>query len=154
MFRLNNDQITAAVWLAIGAIITIASYRYGLGMLNSPGTGFMPFLSGIAISLFSCIGLVNATLKQRKGIRWNSIIKGFMWKKTLIVLVALFTYTLLLNTLGFFLCTALFIGFLLRAVQPQRWIVVFMGSILTALGAYVIFEVWLQAQLPKGPWGV
>ena len=154
MIRLNNDQITATVWLAIGATIAVSSCRYGLGVLNSPGTGFMPFLSGTTISFFAFIGLVSATIKKKKGIGWKSIIKGFMWEKTVIVIVALVVYTLLLNTIGFLLCTALFIGFLLRAVQPQRWIVVFMGSILTALGAYLIFEVWLQAQLPKGPWGV
>jgi hypothetical protein len=76
-----------------------------------------------------------------------------MWEKSLIVLAALFAYTLLLRPLGFSLCTALFIGFLLKTVKPQGWMVVIAGSLLTALGAYGIFEVWLKAQLPKGPWG-
>ena len=76
-----------------------------------------------------------------------------MWGKSLIVMLALLAYTLLLMPLGFLLCTALFVGFLLVVVQPQRWYVVISVAVGTAIGAYGIFEVWLKAQLPKGPLG-
>jgi len=153
MARINNDQASAAVWFIVGLMITIASIPYGLGTLDSPGTGFLPFLSGMAITIFSFIGLMLATLKRRMGVGWKPMMQGLIWKKSFIVLVALLAYVLLLKPLGFLLCTALFIGFLLRAVQPQRWPVVMAGAIGTAAGAYGIFEVWLKAQLPKGPWG-
>ena len=153
MLRINNDQASATVWLALGLTIIIASVPYGLGSLGSPGTGFLPFLSGLAITLFSSIGLVHATLKRRMGVEWKPVLWGLIWKKSLIVLLALLAYVLLLKPLGFSLCTALFIGFLLRAVQPQRWPVVMTGAIGAAVGAYGIFEVWLKAQLPRGPWG-
>jgi putative tricarboxylic transport membrane protein len=153
MGKLNNDQLSAALWLGLGALIAVASLRYRLGTLASPGTGFMPFLAGLAIAFFSFIGLVHGTLRRKQGIGWKPTLRGLMWEKSLIVLAALFAYTLLLTPLGFFLCTALFVGFLLGTVKPQRWWVVIAGSLLTAMGAYGIFEVWLKAQLPKGPWG-
>ncbi|MEW6264462.1 MAG: tripartite tricarboxylate transporter TctB family protein [Thermodesulfobacteriota bacterium] len=153
MGKFNNDQLSAMVWLTLGLIMTIASIRYKLGTLASPGTGFMPFLSSLAIAFFSFIGLVHATLRMKRGVGWKPTMSGLMWGKSLIVIVALLAYTLLLTLLGFSLCTALFIGFLLRTVKPQGWLVVIAGSILTALGAYGIFEVWLKVQLPKGPWG-
>lgn len=153
MPNINNDQASTAVWFVVGLTITITSVPYGLGTLDSPGTGFLPFLSGMAITLFSSIGLVHATLKRRMGVGWKPMMRGLIWKKTLIVLLALFAYVLLLKPLGFSLCTALFIGFLLRAVQPQRWPVVMIGAIGAAAGAYGIFEAWLKAQLPRGPWG-
>ena len=68
-------------------------------------------------------------------------------------MAALFAYALLMKPLGFLLCTVVFIGFLLRAVAPQRWPVVILGAIGAALGAFAIFEVWLKTQLPQGPWG-
>ncbi len=153
MAKFNNDQLSAALWLGLGAAIVVASLRYRLGTLASPGTGFMPFLAGLAIAFFSFIGLVHGTLRRKQGVGWKPTLRGLMWEKSLIVLAALFAYTLLLTSLGFFLCTALFIGFLMGTVKPQRWWVVIAGSLLTALGAYGIFEVWLKAQLPKGPWG-
>jgi hypothetical protein len=153
MDKFNNDQVSAAIWLAAGIIITFAALRYELGTLASPGTGFMPFLAGLAIVLFSFLGLVQGTLRRKQGFGWKPSMRGLRWEKSLIVLAALFAYILLLTPLGFSLCTALFIGFLLRTVKPQGWSVVIAGSILTALGSYGIFELWLKAQLPKGPWG-
>ena len=153
MGKFNNDQLSAALWLGLGAIIAVASLRYRVGTLASPGTGFMPFLAGLAIAFFSFIGLVHGTLRQKQGVGWKPTMRGLMWAKSLIVLAALFAYTFLLTPLGFFLCTALFVGFLLGTVKPQRLWVVIAGSLLTAMGAYGIFEVWLKAQLPKGPWG-
>lgn len=153
MSRFNSDQASAGVWFVLGTIIAISSVRYDLGTLDSPGTGFLPFLAGLAISFFSIIGVVHGTLKQKGGIVWKPMMRDLMWKKSLIVLLALLAYALLLKPLGFLLCTTLFIGFLLVAVEPQRWYVVISGAIGTAIGAYGIFEVWLRAQLPKGPLG-
>ena len=153
MSRLNNDQVSGGIWLVIGLVITISSIGYGLGTLESPETGFMPFWTGLVISFFSFIGLIQATKQQRKGVVWKSILNGSHWGKSLFVLGALFAYIVLLPILGFLICTILFLGFLFRIVKPLGWGTVIGGSILFSLAAYGIFEVWLKAQLPIGPWG-
>jgi putative tricarboxylic transport membrane protein len=153
MAKFNNDQVGAAIWIAVGIAVAFSSLRYGLGPLDSPGTGFLPFLAGAAIALLASIGLILSTLKQRRGAEWTPILRGVRWQKPLLVLAALCVYALLMKPLGFLLCTVMFIGFLLRAVEPQRWPTVIAGSIGTALGAYAIFTLWLKAQLPQGPWG-
>ena len=153
MERFNNDQVSAAVWFAAGIILCLAALRYDLGDFASPGTGFMPLLAGLAIVFFSFLGLVHGTLRRKQGVGWKPSLRGLRWKKSLVVVAALFAYILLLPPLGFSLCTALFIGFLLRTVKPQKWPVVAAGSVLTSLGSYAVFELWLKAQLPKGPWG-
>lgn len=153
MAKFNNDQVSAAVWVAVGAAVALGSLRYGLGSPESPGTGFLPFLAGCAIALLALTGLAQSTLERRKGVGWTPILKGGIWKKPLLVLAALLAYALLLKPLGFMLCTVLFIGFLLRIVEPQRWPVVIAGAFGTAFGAYAVFDLWLKAQLPQGPWG-
>ncbi len=153
MGHFNNDQVSGAIWLVVGLTITVASIGYGLGTLDSPETGFMPFGAGLTITFFSFIGLIQATIKQRKGVAWKSILSGVHWEKSFFVLGALLAYIVLLPILGFLICTILFLGFLFRGVKPMGWGTVIGGSILLALGTYGIFEVWLQAQLPKGPWG-
>ncbi len=112
----------------------------------------MPFLAGLAITFLSLIGFVQGILRRGKR-TWKPILQGVNWSKTVIVVGALFGFSLLMKPLGFSLATALFIAFLMRAVRPQKWPVVIVGAIGTALGAYGIFELWLQAQLPRGPWG-
>jgi hypothetical protein len=153
MASVNNDQVSAAVWLAVGGVITAASVSIGVGALSSPETGFFPFLAGSAIMLLSLVGLALATLRKKRGVRWRPTMAGLQWKNALVVVAAMLGYVFLLRTLGFALCTALFVGFLLRAVEPQKWWVVFAGGVGTALVCYLIFEVWLQAHLPKGLFG-
>jgi hypothetical protein len=71
-----------------------------------------------------------------------------------LTLGALLALLLLMKPLGFTLATVLFVGFLLRAIVPQRWPVVILVTLLTAAISFLVFEVWLQAQLPRGPWGI
>jgi len=151
---LNNDQLSSAVWFGLGLAVCLGSLQYKLGTPAAPGTGFMPFLAGAAICFFSGIGLIHSTLRRRQGEGWAPMLRGVIWKNAMIILISLLAYALLLVPLGFVITTTLFIAFLLRAIVPQRWSVVIACSILTALGSYLIFEVWLKAQLPKGPLGI
>jgi putative tricarboxylic transport membrane protein len=151
---LNNDQLSGAVWFGLGLAVCLGSLQYKLGTPAAPGTGFMPFLTGLAICFFSGIGLIHATLRKKQGEGWAPVLRGVTWKNAMIILVSLLAYALLLFPLGFVITTTLFIAFLLRAIVPQRWSVVIACSILTAAASYLIFEVWLKAQLPKGPLGI
>jgi len=154
MKRFNNEQLASVFWLVVGAAVAISSIRLRLGSLASPDTGFMPFLSGVAMCLFASIGLIHGTLEQRRGVCWTPVIgANVRWGKSLAVLAALLAYVFLLKSLGFVLCTLLFLGFLFRAVNPQKWSTVALGSVLITAGAYLIFDLWLKSQLPKGPWG-
>jgi putative tricarboxylic transport membrane protein len=153
MEKLKSDQWSSGVWFFLGLAICLGSLQYNLGTLAAPGTGFMPFLAGAAICFFSGIGLIHSTLRRRRGETWVPMFQGVFWKNAMIILISLLAYALLLVPLGFLITTALFIAFLLRAIVPQRWSVVIACSLLTAAGSYLIFEVWLQAQLPKGFFG-
>jgi hypothetical protein len=150
---LNNDQMSSGVLFASGLAICFVSILYGLGSLYNPGSGFMPFLTGAVISFFSGIGFIRSTIGRKQGEGWSSVLRGLNWRNPLIILVSLTAYALLLKFLGFFLCTCFFIAFLFKTIAPHRWSVVIGGALLTAIASYVIFEIWLKAQLPKGPLG-
>ena len=150
---MNNDQVSSGIWLILSLIISMASLQYRVGTLSSPGTGFLPLLTGMAMGFFAAIGLIDATLRKRKGEEWYSCLSGVNWKKALIILVSLFSYAWLLEFIGFSLCTFLFIGFLLRAFGALRWPAVIGWSISISGTSYIAFDVLLKAQMPKGPWG-
>ncbi len=151
---MNNDQISSGLLFASGLVICFVSISYGLGSLYSPGSGFMPFLTGAVIIFFSGIGFVRSTMARKKGETWRDALHGLNWRNPFIILASLVAYTLLLKLIGFFLCTFFFIAFLFKTIAPRRWIVVLGGAILTAIASYFIFEIWLKAQLPKGPFGI
>ncbi len=147
MAKLNNDQASTAVWFAGGVLIALGSLQYGVGSLASPGSGFITFVAALSMCFFSLVGMIAAT-RSREG--WRPVMKSSRWKKTFLVMGMLAAYAFFLPSLGFLLCTAIFVGVMLRAVEPQPWMVVIAGAVLAALGSYGVFEVWLQAQLPRG----
>ena len=63
---------------------------------------------------------------------------------------ALVLYAIGMNYIGFFFSTLLFLGFLLRSIDPQRWSVVLTVSVLATVISYGIFQYWLDVQLPTG----
>ncbi|MBI4765464.1 MAG: tripartite tricarboxylate transporter TctB family protein [Deltaproteobacteria bacterium] len=145
----NNDQRSSLFWLAAGLAIALYSGKYGLGSFSSPGPGFLPFLSGLAIA-----GLALMVFFQQFSKKGREKVKDLWlrgnWPTMLMVMGALVLYTFLFKFLGFLLDTFWLIAFLLRVMQPISWKKCFAGAILAAGGAYLIFQVWLKAQLPAG----
>jgi putative tricarboxylic transport membrane protein len=145
----NNDQRTGLFWLIVGLVISFFSTKYGLGTLSAPGPGFLPFITGLIMSGLAVIVFAQQVGKKEKETvleLWRN--RG--WPKVLLVMASLVVYTLLFVPLGFLLDTFLLITFLLRLLEPMGWIKVFGGAVCASGGSYVIFQLWLEAQLPKG----
>ncbi len=145
-------MIAAAFWLVIGLLICEESWRINLGQFRNPGPGFLPFGTGLILA-----GLSLAVIM--KSLRGGGRQKSFWadasrWPKVFLTLACIFVYALLLEPLGFLLTTFLTMGFIFRAIEPQRWRTVIAGAFLCAVTAYLIFGAWLQVELPKGILGL
>ena len=68
-------------------------------------------------------------------------------------LLALFgcvLYPIIMNYLGFFLSSVLFLFFLLGVIAREKWwAVLAVGAVATG-ATYLIMGIWLRAYLPKG----
>ena len=73
--------------------------------------------------------------------------------RVLLILVSLLFYGLFLEKLGCILMTFLLMGFLLLAIGKVRKSIVILLSLLSSLGCYGAFQLWLNVQLPKGIFG-
>ncbi|MBI2316136.1 MAG: tripartite tricarboxylate transporter TctB family protein, partial [Betaproteobacteria bacterium] len=51
-------------------------------------------------------------------------------------------------SLGFVAATTLLLVFLFKVVEPQPWWIAVGGAVASTLVAWVVFHVWLGAQLP------
>jgi len=141
--------MSSLVWLMFALYICIESMRLPLGSWRDPGPGFLPVGSGIILGLLSGIVYLRARGSKSPEVKesWYSTER---WKNLILVLAALFAYAIFLETLGFLLGTLLLLIFLFRGIEPQRWIVSIGGSALASFISYVVFELWLKTQLPKG----
>jgi len=145
----NNDQRSSLFWLVIGLAIALYSMKYGLGELSSPGPGFMPFLSGLAIAGLALVVFFQQLSKGSKE-KLKDLWSQTNWPSIMMVMGALVLYTIFFRVLGFLLDTLLLTAFLLRVMEPFSWKKVLAGAIGAAFGSYTIFQLWLEAQLPKG----
>lgn len=70
------------------------------------------------------------------------------------MVMALIIYTIGMNYVGFFFSTILFLGFLLRGIGHQKWSIVISVTILVTVVSYLIFQYWLNVQMPSGFVGI
>lgn len=147
------DLISSAFWLIVGFLICEESWRINLGQFRNPGPGFLPFGAGLILGGSALAVLVKTLRGERRGDQavWA---ERRRWPKVVLTLASVFVYGLLLEPLGFLLTTFLTMGFLFRVIEPQRWRTVIAGALLSAVGAYLIFETWLKVELPKGFLGI
>lgn len=151
---MNRDQMSSGLFFLLGLLICLYSLTYDLGSPVAPGSGLMPFLCGAAMCFLAVAGFAFTTLRKQRGESGSPLFKGQAWQRSALTLGALLAFQFLMKPLGFALATVLFVAFLLRAIVPQRWPVVILVALLTAALSFLVFEVWLQAQLPRGPWGI
>jgi putative tricarboxylic transport membrane protein len=70
--------------------------------------------------------------------------------KIVFVMISLFLYVLLMEPVGFIPVTFLFFIYLLGIIEKKKWYYTVFVSIVVTVISYLIFETWLQSQLPKG----
>ena len=150
MNKRERDRISTLVWLIMAMAICFGSIRLSLGNLHRPGPGFFSFLSGAVLGILSILVFLQSFKKQSGDMRrafWPNPQRGL---KMTYVVIALILYAIGMDYLGFSLSTLLFLGFLLRGIDPQRWRVVIAWSILGTIISWGIFKYWLRVQLPGG----
>lgn len=145
------DLGSSSFWMVVSAITIFLSYKLPFGSFANPGAGFLPLLVGLLMFLFSLTLFVEQLFKEEKG-------RKSLWPKggtlrVFLILASLVFYGLFLEKLGFILMTFLLMGFLLLAIGKVRKPVVVFLSLLSSLGCYVVFQIWLNVQLPKGIFG-
>ena len=142
---LKSDRWTGIFFLLLSAYVCGESLRLELGNMHSPGPGFISFGSGLILGLMAMGLVIGAFLKE------GGSGEGFQNRKSVIlVILSLFGFLLILDTLGFILSTFLFVVFLLKFVEERRWFFSLGVAGLTAGISYCIFGILLQAQLPQG----
>ncbi len=146
----SHDFWSSLFWLLFSLAVIKLTIRLPFGGLHEPGPGFFPLLIclvilGLSLALFIQTLIQGRLRVDRIGSR---LFKSLM--KISPVLILLFLYAVFLDTLGFLIVTFLLIFLLLELVYHRKWWVSLMTALLGSLGSYLIFQTWLQSQLPKG----
>src|SRR4030042_2983712 len=148
MNQKTKDIFSSLFWLLFSIYIAIESYWFDLGKWSIPGPGYFPFGAALLFGIISILFLFKTVRKPSSEVRigFDSKVK---WRNVALSLVGMVIYVFLLNKIGFVFCTLLFGVFFLRLVTQQRWSSTLVVTLSVTLGTHLLFNILLDAQLPK-----
>jgi putative tricarboxylic transport membrane protein len=154
----KRNIISSLFWMVFGTLFIIGAWQQGLVKKGVPGPGFLPFICGIALIGLSLVVLI-AALGKDKNKKTEEVGQEKFFpekesgRRVVFALTAPILYAIFLPYLGFLLTTFVFMLFMLRLMEPQKWYKVFLVSFFTAVLAYLLFAA-LEVQLPRGILGI
>jgi hypothetical protein len=157
MLTKRARKVEGFSWIGIGAVICFFAWRVHLGSFREPGPGFVAFASGLFISVVGLIMLFSQTLSRISrddGFDLNLTFQNISWLRLAYTMMLLFGYAVFLNILGYILTTFLVMSGLFYDREKNNWALSSLTSLFTVGASYLVFEVWLRCQLPRGifPW--
>ncbi len=146
------EAIVAFLFLAFGLLVSWDSHRLGSSWgSDGPQAGYFPFYIGVLI-IISAIFILYAALRSKDTepfVRWGQL------KMVLVVIVPTAIYVVLISnpwfSLGIYEASVIFIAGFMRVLGKYSWLKVAAISILTMVVVFLMFEIWFQVPLPKGP---
>jgi putative tricarboxylic transport membrane protein len=149
----KHYRIGSIFWLAVGMYTAVSAYQLGFGSFRRPGHGFIFFLASLFLIILSAIDLGGTFIgkpKTNEDKKEEPLWLGVRWGKILLVLIAIVVYVYLLNFLGFVLSTFLLMIFLFKTVEPTKWWIAVVSSVITIAIVYVVFNLLLKVPFPGG----
>jgi len=142
------DLITASILILLGALVIVDAMRLGVGWgIDGPKSGFFPFW--LALIMVTCCAIIMAQ-QARKAIRSAFIDPGKL-SPVLKVLWPAILAVALMQWLGLYVASALYLGFYMRWVGRHSWAAVISLAFGIPLVTFLIFERWFYVPMPKGP---
>ena len=147
-FRLTGENVTNLCLLLLSIFyLSYSLTHYKLGTMRMPKEGFMPMLLGIGMVGLS--GFLTLQSFLGKGDAKNVKLQ-LPWLRFAGMIAASFAYALLLGTLGYCICTFLFLLAVLKLAKLEGWKLPLIISVVAAAAFYLLFKVALGVMLPAG----
>ncbi|HZQ72347.1 MAG TPA: tripartite tricarboxylate transporter TctB family protein [Burkholderiales bacterium] len=141
---------TALVIFLFGALVAWDSFRLGARWgEDGPQAGYFPFYVGLLI----CISGAGTFVKGLRdaSLAGESFVEVDQLKLILTVLVPAVIYVSLIAWLGFYVASTLFIAYFMHRIGKYSWLKVAPVAIGVSVAFFLVFEIWFQVPLPKGP---
>ncbi len=148
---MNAERVSGFFWLAVGLITLYGSFHLGLGTFREPASGFFPLLAGCVICFLAIIVLLQSFRRREEAwAKLSTLWAEVDWHRPLIIVFLIVGFILVLEWLGFILSGFLFLFILFKWEGKMSWRKAIMIPLITLIFTYLIFDVFLKANLPKG----
>lgn len=159
------EKVSSIVLIAFGLFVAYYSRQYlKLGMMITPGAGFLPYWIGIALVVLGAIWFFK-TLLARTGsgaggqesvagdaAAETEALQGRLLSRFLPGVLLVILYAWLFEKAGYIVSSALFMVGWQKVVEKEGWLKTAVIAVLSAGGMYALFSYLLKVYLPTGTW--
>ncbi|WP_127090451.1 tripartite tricarboxylate transporter TctB family protein [Aquabacter cavernae] len=144
------DIVVALLFMGVAALVMADSWRIGARWASDgPQAGYFPFYVGLIMFLAS-VGTL-ATNLFTKTPNLSNFVDREQLGSVLKVLVPTIVYVVLINFIGIYIASMIFIAFFMWWLGKYSPMVIVPVAIGVPAVLFVMFEIWFLVPLPKGP---
>ncbi len=158
------DVGVALVILALGALVVVDSFRLGASWGDDgPQSGYFPFYIGLLLCLSAAATLANVAFDewkrhgQFKGAvaeRRRQFVSWPQLRQVFAVLVPALAYVLVVQFLGLYVASALYIALFMIWLGHYSWLRSVVIALVVSVSLFAMFEIWFKVPLYKGAWNL
>jgi Tripartite tricarboxylate transporter TctB family len=158
------DLVVAVLLFLIGALVVFDSHRLGSSWGDDgPQSGYFPFYIGLLLCVSSVATLAQVAFvewkrrgqfsgavaeRRRQFVAWGPL------KQVLSVLLPATVYVLLVQVIGIYLASALYIALFMLWLGHYTWLRSVTVGLAVSASIYLMFEVWFKVPLFKGAYNL
>ena len=139
----SPERSGAVLCFFFAVVVGVEAYRLNPGRLSSPGPGLTPMLYALVLAGLSAILFFRSS---PKGGTFPIILK---WRPVLSILAVLLIYGLVIEWLGYLICTFIVTALLFR-MGKVNWRLSLLSAGMATLVINLLFVRWLAVPLPTG----
>jgi putative tricarboxylic transport membrane protein len=143
----DTDLWTGLFLMVFSGAVINEALNLEVGTPARPGSGFMIFGAASVLAVLALLQFLKSLLSQKQSGQETE--KIHLWR-IIGVIGANILYIVILEPVGYLLCTFLLMCFLFQVYEKGKWASSVGGAAATSLSTYVIFSRLLQLNLPKG----
>lgn len=149
------EMITGVFLLALSGLVMWGASLMPPSATFGPGAGFLPFWLGVLLAVLATILFVSAWRREATEKNSEPVFPG---KQALFAILStlagLAGYILLIEVLGYLVDTFLFIVYLMKIVEHEKWPLTLMVAVGTTVVLFVTFQILLKITLPSNMFGL
>lgn len=140
----------AAVILLLSLVVIFDSRRVGAGWADDgPQAGYFPFYIGLVLCAASAWTLLRAAFSGHAAA--GVFVSHRKLRLVMSVLIPSIVYVVAIYFIGIYVASAIFIGAFMYWHGRFPWIKIIPVSLIVPVSMFLLFELWFQVPLPKGP---
>ncbi|QTL04899.1 tripartite tricarboxylate transporter TctB family protein [Aquabacter sp. L1I39] len=144
------DVVVALLFMGVAALVMADSWRVGARWASDgPQAGYFPFYVGLIMFVASLGTLVQNLVTKTPNL--TNFVDREQLGSVLKVLVPTIVYVVLIEVIGIYVASMIFIAFFMAWLGKYKWQVIAPVAVGVPLVLFVMFEIWFLVPLPKGP---